>query len=117
MTSQGSERNWPEAMATVLSCTYTARVGRAVAFGLPSGKHFLIRYNYWADDSLHEGEFYTDKPIPQGSLFPLHYDPTLPSRNQHTNTVPPVRRVQLVIGIAGSVVLSLGWLLVLHSCR
>lgn len=112
------EQDWPEAMATVLSCTYSARVGRAVAFGLPSGKHFRITYNYWAGGALHEGEFFSEKAMPQGSLFPIRYDPELPSRNQHGGgPATPTRAALLTVGVVGSVVLSLAWLLVLRGCH
>ena len=113
-----TQADWPEAMATVLSCTYTARAGRAIAFGIPSSKHFRIAYNYWIDGQLHDGQFYSDKPVPQGTLFPVHYDPTLPHRSRQADSdVPPSRVPLLAFGIAGSIVLSLAWLLVLRGCQ
>src|SRR5579875_1528418 len=84
-SSSSHSPDWPEAMATVLSCTYTARAGRALAFGLPSGKHFHITYNYWANNQLHTADLYTDKPIPQGSLFPIRYNPNDPRSTHHTH--------------------------------
>ncbi len=103
-------------MATVLSCTYDVRAGRAIAFGLPSSKHFRIAYNYWAGGELHTGEFFSEKAIPQGNIFPLRYDPELPHRNQHSGSNPPNKLPLLAIGIAGSVIFSLAWLLVLRGC-
>ena len=112
--------DWPEALATVLSCTYDARAGRALAFCLSSSKHFRIAYNYWAEGTLHTGELYAEKAIPQGSLFPIRYDPELPHKHRHGHS-KPAARVPLVplvaIGIAGSVLLSLVWLLVLRGCH
>ena len=109
--------DWPEAMATVLSCTYTARAGRAIAFGLPSNKHFRIAYNYWAGDSLQTGEFFAEAPVPQGSVFPIHYDPDQPHQNRQGGAAPANRGPLLALGIAGSVVLSLAWFLVLRGCQ
>jgi hypothetical protein len=110
--------DWPEAIATVLECRYDVRAGRAIAFGLPSDKHFRIRYNYFANGEHHTGEFFSAKAIPQNTLFPIHYDPDLPTNHTHKQTLaPPPRRVTITVGIIGSIILSLGWLLVLHSCR
>ncbi len=116
---QNQPGDWPETLATVLSCTYEMRAGRALAFGLPSSKHFHITYNYWAGDQLHTAELYTEKPIPQGTLFPIRYNPDEPHRSQHADTpiTGPTRVPLLAIGIAGSIVLSTAWLLVLHGCR
>ncbi len=108
---------WPEAMATVLRCTYDMRAGRALAFGLPASKHFSIVYNYWADGELHEGQCFSATAIPQGSLFPIRYDPDEPRRSRHGQQAGSRRAVPLLaIGVAGSIVLSLGWLLFLHGC-
>ncbi len=118
MTSPGSApSDWPETLATVLTCTYETRAGRALAFGLPSSKHFHITYNYWANNELHTADSYTEKPIPQGSLFPIRYNPEEPHKSHHAGNQPPPRAPLLAVGIAGSVVLSLAWLLFLHGCQ
>lgn len=83
MPAHGEPAVWPQAMATVLSCTYDVRAGHALAFGLPSRRHFRIQFNYWAGDALHTGEFFSAKAVPQGSLFPVRYDPAAPGRNEH----------------------------------
>ena len=115
---------WPEALATVTACTYNAGAGRALAFGLPTTKHFRIAYNYFATsldgvDEIHTGQFNSAKPIPQGTLFPIRYNPEAPHQNSHdaSSSPQPTRTPLLLFGIAGSVVLSLAWLLVLHSCH
>ncbi|QMV18091.1 hypothetical protein GOB94_04830 [Granulicella sp. 5B5] len=112
--------DWPEAIATVLECRYDMRAGRAIAFGLPSDKHYRIRYNYFANGTHHEGEFYSATAIPQNTLFPIRYNPDLPTDHTHdlaTPTVPNPRRATLTVGIIGSIILSLAWLLILHSCH
>ncbi len=109
--------DWPEAMATVLSCHYEMRAGRALAFGIPSGRHFHITYNYWAGGDLQVADCYAVKAMPQGSLFPVRYDPETPLRHHHEHSGASTRRAPLIaIGIAGSIVLSLAWLLVLRGC-
>ncbi len=109
--------DWPEAIATVLSCHYEMRAGRALAFGLPSTQRFHITYNYWAGGDLHEADFYTAEAMPQGTLFPIHYDPERPLRNHHElwGTRAPAAPL-LALGIAGSAVLSLAWLLAMRGC-
>ncbi len=111
--------DWPEAIATVLECRYDMRAGRALAFGLPSDKHFRIRYNYYANGKHHEGEFYSATAIPQNTLFPIRYNPNLPADHihGHSPTASPGRRVPIAIGLLGSIILSLAWLAVLHSCH
>jgi hypothetical protein len=110
---------WPEALATVTACTYDAGAGRALAFGLPTTKHFRIAYNYFADDEIHTGQFNSAKPIPQGTLFPIHYNPEAPHHNSHdASSSPQTSRTPLLLfGIAGSLVLSLAWLAILRGCH
>ncbi len=111
---------WPEALATVLECKYDFGAGRALAFGVPRSEHFRIRYNYYANGALHEGSFYSAQAIPQGSLFPIHYNPDAPHEHQHAGAAMKpanTRRAQLIVGVIGSIVLSLAWLLVLRGCH
>ena len=108
---------WPQALATVLSCTYNAGAGRALAFGIPTSKHFRIAYNYFANDELHTGQFDSEKALPQGTLFPIRYNPDAPHQNSHDATGNQNSRASLLtLGIVGSVVLSLAWVVVLHGC-
>lgn len=107
--------DWPEAMAEVMECHYDVRAGSALAFGLTSKKHFRIAYNYRAGNELHTGECFSETARPQGSLFPIHYDPDLPHISRSSN-VTQQRVPLLAIGFAGSIVLSLVWLLVLRGC-
>jgi hypothetical protein len=74
---------WPEAIATVTECRYEAGAGQALAFGIPLTRHFLIAFNYWANGELHTGEYSSATAVPQGTLFPVTYDPAAP----HLHTV------------------------------
>jgi len=109
--------DWLEAMATVLECHYDMRAGRALAFGAPSDKHFRIRYNYNANGEIHEGEFYSEKAIPQGTLFPIRYNPEAAHENTHSAATPSTRSAMIAIGIIGSVILSLAWFAILRGCH
>ena len=77
---------WPEAMATVTACHYEAGALRAMAFGLPTPKHFRISFNYWAGDELHTGEFASPVALPQGHLFSIAYNPADPRESIITPT-------------------------------
>lgn len=111
--------NWPQAIATVTSCRYDVRAGRSMAFGLTSKKHFRIAYNYWANDEVHTGELFSETAMPQSTLFPIRYDPELPHVHRPIDSSPSTTTSRLPLiafGIAGSIVLSLAWLLVLRGC-
>ena len=113
-----SQDNWPAAMATVTSCKYDFGAGRALAFGVPTSKHFRITYNYFADGALHTGEFAAEKAIPQGHLFPIRYNPEAPHDHTHANAPAAApRSTILLVGIIGSVILSLAWFAVLRGCH
>lgn len=116
-TPDDLQSHWPEALATVLTCKYDFGAGRALAFGVPTSKHFRITYNYYADGELHTGSLTSAKPIPQGSLFPIRYNPEAPHDHTHSAATPPSTRNPLfIVGILGSIVLSLIWLAVLRGC-
>jgi hypothetical protein len=110
---------WPEALATVTACHYDAGAGRALAFGIPTSRHFRISYNYFADDEIHTGQFTSAKPIPQGTLFPIRYNPDAPHQNSHDTSSSPqgTRAPRLTIGIVGSIILSLAWFAILRGCH
>ena len=108
---------WPEALATVTACKYEFGAGRALAFGIPTSKHFRISYNYFADGALHVGEFISAKPIPQGHLFPIRYNPEAPHQNSHASSAANSRSALLIVGVAGSIILSLAWFVVLRGCH
>jgi len=110
-------------MATVTACNYKVATGRALAFGIPSTRWFHITFNYWAPnadnvDELHTGELTSEKAMHVGTLFPIRYNPDAPHETTHSAIEPTLsRNPLLIIGILGSVVLSLAWLLILRGCR
>jgi hypothetical protein len=118
------EPAWPEALATVTACKYDFGAGRALAFGIPTSKHFRISYNYNApneqgEEVIHTGEFTSEKPIPQGTLFPTRYNPGAPHQNSHDTSaaIQNPRAPILTIGIIGSVILSLAWFAIVRGCN
>ena len=104
-------------MATVTACKYEFGAGRALAFGVPSDKHFRISFNYWANDELHTGEFYSKTAIPQGHLFPITYNPEAPHEHSHSSATPTTRNPVIAVGIIVSIILSLAWFAILRGCH
>jgi hypothetical protein len=113
------EPAWLEAMATVLTCRYESGAGRALAFGLPTARHFRITFNYQANGEFHTGELTSAKPIPQGTLFPIHYNPAAPHEARTATSEPLTsnRNPLLATALIGSAILALAWLLILRSCH
>ena len=108
---------WPEAMATVTACEYDFGAGQALAFGIPKSKHFRISFNYWVNDELHTGQFYSDVAVPQGHLFPVTYNPSSPQEHSKSGSASSTKGPLIAFGIVGSVVLSLLWLAMLRGCN
>lgn len=110
---------WPEALATVTECRYDFGAGRALAFGIPLARHFRISYNYFANGELHNGQFSSAEAIPQGHLFPIRYNPEQPHLHAHDAARPisNSRAPLLIIGVAGSIILSIAWFALLRGCH
>jgi len=114
--------DWPEAMATVTECHYETGAGRAMAFGIPTTKHFRITYNYWAPNAdgkpeLHTGDFMSPTAIPQGHLFAVNYDPATPHQHKSLNPKAISPTPNVIFGIIGSIILSLAWFMVMRGCH
>ena len=118
ISASTTREHWPEALATVLECKYDFGAGRALAFGWPTQKHFRIRYNYFADGELHDGEFASERALPQGHLFPIRYDPDTPHEHMHPASppAPKTRGPVIALGIAGSLLLTLIGMVLVRGC-
>ena len=93
-----------------------------MAFGVPLEEKFRITFDYYAHGRLYSGSFGSPAAIPQNEKIPLAYNPLKPEQNTYDPTAElpskgGARAPMMAIGIAGSVVLSLAWLLVLRGCR
>jgi len=110
---------WIATEATVTTCRYQSPGLSTLAFGFQTTQKFRITFDYYAHGRLYSGEFQSPVAIPQNEGIPITYNPLDPQQNSRaliaspTATRPPL----IAIGIAGSIVLSLLWLLALRSCR
>ena len=117
MKSQSKSGNayTKEAMATVTACHYEFGAGQALAFGIPKSKRFQISFNYWADEELHTGEFASAKAIPQGTLFPIRYNPESPhehSKSDESGRPQPLAMLAVIVAVFLFAIT--GWLM--HGC-
>ncbi len=115
------EEAWIATTATVTTCRYQSPGLGTLAFGFSTRQRFLITFDYYAHGRLFSDQFQSAIAIPQNDIIPISYNAYDPQQNSRTNrasgTSSPRPNPLLAIGVAGSVVLSLAWLLILRSCR
>lgn len=116
-TKPATEPAWMETQATVTACEYDFGAGRALAFGIPSGKHFRITFTYYAHGRSYSGEFASTTYLEQGATLPISYNPLDPQQNSKSASTPITKAPLFAIGVAGSVILSLLWLAVMRGCH
>ncbi len=83
--------------------------------GIQTQEKFRITFDYYAHGKLYSDEFQSPVAIPYNPLAPEQNDRTSGPNRRSDNANP--RRAQLIVGVAGSVVLSLLWLALLRGCR
>lgn len=111
------EISWLETQAKVIACKYEFGAGQALAFGIPRLKHFRITFSYLVHGQTYTGEFTSPTYIEQGETFPIAYNALAPNENSKSAATPITKTSLFAIGIAGSVILSLIWLAILHGCN
>jgi hypothetical protein len=107
--------------AMVTSCRYQFRALSPLAFGFQMGEKFRITFDYYAHGQLYSGEFQSPVAIAQSERIAIAYNPADPRQNNRDASVglagvagkPPL----VAIGIAGSLLFSLVWLIWLHGCH
>jgi len=85
--------------------------------GVQSGEKYRIAFDYVAHGQTYSDEFQSAVAIPQDEQFSVRYNPLAPQQNDRSASgVSAGRAPLLALGVAGSVVLSLLWLVVLRGC-
>jgi hypothetical protein len=116
-----TEPAWIATEATVTTCRYRSPGLSILAFGFQTGEKFRITFDYYAHGRLYSGEFQSPTAIPQNEHIPITYNPLHPEQNSRAHApaagTPSTRPPILAIGIAGSILLSLLWLGIMHSCN
>jgi hypothetical protein len=110
---------WVETEATVTSCRFQFARLNTFTLGIPTEEKFLITFDYYAHGRLYSDEFQSPTAIPQDEHIPITYNPLHPEQNSRTSgpNASPTRSTFVAIGIGGSIVLSLLWLVLLRSCN
>lgn len=108
---------WITTSANVTTCRYQFARLNTFYLGLQTTGKFRITFDYYAHGRLYSGEFQSPVAIPQNTALELQYNPLNPQQNSLAASESPTSRLPLfVLGIVGSVVLSLIWLAVLRGC-
>lgn len=115
--SESTEASRHSAMATVTECHYETGALSSLALGLSTRRHFLITFNYWANGDLHTGQYRSATAVPQGTLFPITYDPADPRRHDQSSDARPSSSSLFTLGALALAVLLLLWIFVAHNRR
>jgi hypothetical protein len=117
-TTKEPSAPWIATEATITACAYQSRGLSTLAFGFQTDKRFRIAFDYYAHGRPYSGEFQSPTAIPQNARIPISYNPLHPEQNSRTSgsNANPNRSPILVIGITGSIVLSLLWLTLMRGC-
>ena len=114
------EPEWLETQAQVTACHYEFARMNTLTLGIPlDPDSFLISFSYHAHAKSFNGEFTSPIAIAQGTTLSIYYNPLNPqeSRRSRSGTNGMASKGLLfAIGVAGSVVLSLVYLAMLHGC-
>jgi hypothetical protein len=118
MTQPEPAESWIATQATVTSCRFQFARMNTFTLGIQMQDKFRITFDYYAHGRLYSDEFQSPIAIPQNETIPLTYNPLNPKENSRTSgpASQSVRSPLIAVGIIGSIILSLAWLMVLRSC-
>jgi hypothetical protein len=89
-----------------------------LTLGVPTGSGpFLISFTYYAHGKTYSDEFTSPTYLEQGATFPISYNPLAPQQNSKSAATPTGRLPLFTIAIAGSILLSLLYLSMMHGCN
>ncbi len=108
---------WLETTAKVTACKYEFGAGQALTFGIPSDKHFLITFTYYAHGKTYTDEFTSPTYLEQGKTFPINYNPLAPQQNSKSASTPTTKTPLFIIGITGSIIILLIWFVMMRGCH
>jgi hypothetical protein len=113
------EELWIPVEGRVTTCRYQFRAGSALAFGVQLGEKFRITFDYRVDGQIYSDEFQSPVAVAQDEVVKLQYNPLHPEQNSLSRRDPQSagKPPLLLIGIVGSLVMSLAWLAILRGCR
>ncbi|MBB6143772.1 hypothetical protein HNQ77_001721 [Silvibacterium bohemicum] len=114
---------WLETQAEVTACHYEFARMNTLTLGIaPDSNRFSISFTYYAHARTFRGEFTSPVAMEEGKTFPVFYNPLNPQESRQsesgaTGSGLTSRSPLFAIGIAGSVVISLLYLAMMHGCN
>ena len=111
---------WLETLAEVTACQYVfARMNTLTLGTATDSNRFRISYTYYAHATTFSDEFTSPVAMEQGKTFPVFYNPLNPQENRQSvpGGVCTSRNPLFVLGIAGSLVISLLYLARMYGCN
>jgi len=114
---------WLETQAEVTACHYESAGMNTLTLGIaPDSNRFSISFTYYAHAKTFSGELTSPVAMEQGRTFPIFYNPLNPQESRQsesgaTGSGLTGRNPLVAIGIAGSVVISLLYLAMMHGCN
>ncbi len=115
---------WLRTKAVVTGCHYEFARLNTLTLGIAADStRFLISFTYYAHARTLSGEFTSPVAMAQGTSFLVFYNPLNPQENRPASgpgasgSAMASRAPLLSIGIAGSIVISLVYLGMMHGCN
>lgn len=111
---------WLETQAEVTACHFVSPRLNTLTLGIATDSNrFRISYVYYAHATTFSDEFTSPVAMEQGKTFPIFYNPLNPQQNRQSvpGAVSAGRAPLLALGIAGSIVISLVYLAMMHGCN
>lgn len=113
-----AEVPWLETHANVTACRYQFARLNTFTLGVSTDNGpFVITYTYYAHGQTYTDEFTSPTYLEQGTIFTITYNPLNPQQNSRSASSPMGGRIPLLgVAIAGSILLSLLYLVWMHGC-
>lgn len=83
----------------------------------PVSRHFHISFTYRAHGKTSSGELSSSIVMEQGKSFPIFYNPLNPRQNSRSKLSSSPGSQVYVLGVAGSILISMLYLAMMHSCN
>jgi hypothetical protein len=119
MTSSTAPKpSWFETQAKVTACKYQFARMNTLTLGIPTDTNpFLITFTYYAQGKTYTDQFTSPTYLEQGEILPLSYNPSDPQQNSKSAASPATGTSLFAIGVAGSVILSIIFLVYIGGCN
>lgn len=109
---------WLETQAEVTGCHHVLARMNTLTLGIATNSNrFRISYTYYAHATTFSNELTSPVAMEQGKTFPVFYNPLNPHENRQPGSVSTSRAPSFALGIAGSIVISLFYLAMMHGCN